>query len=171
MDLTAAVETIARAEPQAIVMVALYKQASEFMTRMRHTGLRPRYMAVSTVGTDQMIAQMGEGARGIGVSQVMPYPWNDTATVVHEYQRLIAQGDASVDFSYSGIEGYVTIKLVIEALRKAGPELSRERFVDTLEGLRQFDLGGFRVSYSPTDHGGSTFVDLMVIGEGGRVRR
>jgi len=103
----------------------------------------------------------------------MPYPWNDTAQVVREYQQLIAQGDADPAhlYSYSGIEGYVTIKLMIEALRRTGRDLTREKMILTLEGLRQFNLGGYRISYSASDHGGSTFVDLTVIGDGGRVRR
>ena len=90
--------------------------------------------------------------------------------VVREYQKLILQGDVNA-YSYSGLEGYVTVKLMADALRKAGKDPSREKLMHALEGLRNHDLGGFRVSYSPTDHSGSRFVDLTVIAEGGRVRR
>ncbi|RQP23700.1 ABC transporter substrate-binding protein [Piscinibacter terrae] len=170
LDMAAAAEAIARAEPQAVVMVAPYKPAAEFMKLMRAAGQRPRYLAVSTVGVDQLISLMGEDARGIGLSQVMPYPWNDTVPVVREYQRLLPQADASA-YSYSGLEGYVTAKLMVDALRRLGRDLTRDKLVQVLESMRNHDLGGFRVNYSPGDHNGSRFVDLTVIGQGGRVRR
>lgn len=170
LDMQAAAQRIARAEPQAVLLVVPYKPAAAFIGLMRAAGQRPRYLAVSTVGTDQLISLMGEGARGIGVSQVVPSPWNDTVPAVREYQRLLPQADASA-CSYSGLEGYLNAKLVVDALRRSGKDPSREKFVRALEEMRGHDLGGFRVSYSPTDHGGSSFVELTVIGEGGRVRR
>jgi len=171
LELAAAVDALAKVEPQAVVMVALYKQAAEFMRRMHKTGLRPRYLALSSVGTDQLISLLGDDARGIGLSQVMPYPWNDTVAVVREYQRLISQGDANPSYSYIGLEAYINAKLLVEALRRVGKDPSREKLVHLLENMRHFDLGGFRVSYSPSDHSGSKFVDLTVVGDGGRVRR
>jgi branched-chain amino acid transport system substrate-binding protein len=170
LDMAAAAQAVARAEPQAVVMVTPYKPAAEFMKLMRATGQRPRYMAVSTVGVDQLISLMGEDARGIGLSQVMPSPWNDTVPLVREYQKLLPQADAGA-YSYSGLEGYVTAKLMVDALRRLGRDPTRERLVQVLESMHNHDLGGFRVSYSPGDHSGSRFVDLTVIGQGGKVRR
>ena len=60
---------------------------------------------------------------------------------------------------------------MVEAIRLTGKDLTRERLVSTLEGMQNFDLGGYRVSYSPNDRLGSRFVDLTVIGNGGRVLR
>jgi branched-chain amino acid transport system substrate-binding protein len=170
LELGPAAGVIAKIEPQAVVIVAPYKPAAAFIGLLRQAGQRPRFMAVSAVGTDQLIALMGEGARGIGLSQVMPSPWNDTVQVVREYQKLLPQADASA-YSYSGLESYVTAKLMVDALRRAGRDPTRDKVVQALEGMRGHDLGGYRVSYSPSDHSGSRFVELTVIGEGGRVRR
>ena len=57
-----------------------------------------------------------------------------------------------------------------EALRKTGRDLSREKLVNTLE-TTPFDLGGYKINYSPTSHNGSRFVDLTVLGRDGRVLR
>jgi ABC-type branched-subunit amino acid transport system substrate-binding protein len=59
-------------------------------------------------------------------------------------------------------------KLMAEAIRKSGKELTREKLVNTLEGSN-FDLGGYKVGYSPSNHNGSRFVDLTVLGRDGRV--
>ena len=109
-------------------------------------------------------------ARGIGISQVMPYPFNDTTPVVREYQRLM-QGVKSTNYSYYGIEAYITAKVMVEAIKRSGKDLTREKLVQTLEGMSNFDLGGFRVSFTANERAGSRFVDLTVVGSGGRVLR
>jgi branched-chain amino acid transport system substrate-binding protein len=60
--------------------------------------------------------------------------------------------------------------VVVEALKRAGRDLSREKFVDALESM-EVDLGGFHVGYSPKNHAGSKFVDLTIIGREGKFLR
>jgi len=167
-DVSGAVQTIARANPQAVIMVTLYKASAAFVREMRKAKQNPQFMTLSPVGADLLVEELGNEARGIGISQVMPYPWNDTLPMVREYQKLLGkQGKPS----YYGIEAYAMAKVLVEALRKAGKEPTREKLVAALEGMQNHDLGGYRVSYSPTDRTGSRFVDLTVIGSGGRVLR
>ena len=167
-DVSGAVQTIAKANPQAVIMVTLYKASAAFVREMRKAKQNPQFMTLSPVGADLLVEELGNEARGIGISQVMPYPWNDTLPMVREYQKLLGkQGKPS----YYGIEAYAMAKVLVEALRKAGKEPTREKLVAALEGMQNHDLGGYRVSYSPTDRTGSRFVDLTVIGSGGRVLR
>jgi len=170
LDVDAAVKTIAKAAPQAVVMVTLYKPTAAFVKAMRKANQNPQFMTLSPVGADLLVNELGAEARGIGISQVMPYPFNDTTPVVREYQRLL-QATKHTAYSYYGIEAYVTAKVMLEAIRRSGKDLTRERLVQTLEGMTNYDLGGFRVSYTPNDRTGSRFVDLTVIGSGGRVLR
>lgn len=170
LDVDAAVKTIAKAAPQAVVMVTLYKPTAAFVKAMRKANQNPQFMTLSPVGADLLVAELGAEARGIGISQVMPYPFNDTTPVVREYQRLLPAGKNTV-YSYYGIEAYATAKVMVEAIRRSGKDLSRERLVQTLEGMTNYDLGGFRVNYNANERTGSRFVDLTVVGSGGRVLR
>ena len=61
-------------------------------------------------------------------------------------------------------------KLVAEALRRAGKEPTREKLIAALEG-GPFELGGYKVAYSSSNHNGSRFVDLTVLSRDGRVLR
>ena len=63
------------------------------------------------------------------------------------------------------------LPLALDAIRKAGKDLSREKLLTSLEGMQNHDLGGYRISYSANDRFGSRFVDLTVIGNSGRVLR
>jgi branched-chain amino acid transport system substrate-binding protein len=167
-DVSQAVQTIAPVTPQAVIMVTLYKPTAAFVRAMRKIGQKPQFMTLSPVGADLLVQELGDEARGIGISQVMPYPWNDTTPLVREYQKLLGQNGK---FSYYGVEAYAMAKVLVDAIRKAGKDLSREKLLTSLEGMQNHDLGGYRISYSANDRFGSRFVDLTVIGNSGRVLR
>lgn len=168
LDVDLAVQNISKVTPQAVVMITLYKPTAAFVRHMKKNGQNPMFMTVSPVGAEQLVAELGDEARGIGISQVMPYPWNDTTPAVRDYQRLLGR---SGKYSYYGVEGYITAKLMVEALRRAGRDLTREKLVTTLETMNNLDLGGYRVTYGPDSRNGSRFVELTVIGSGGKILR
>ena len=69
------------------------------------------------------------------------------------------------------MEGFLVAKVMVEGLRRTGKNLTREGFVDAMEKMQDVDVGGFFVSYSPTSHTGSKFVDLTIIGRDGKFLR
>jgi len=46
--------------------------------------------------------------------------------------------------------------VLIEALKKAGPQLTREKLVAALDSIQSFETGvlGATISFSPTNHAG-----------------
>lgn len=168
LEVAPAVQAIAKANPQAVVMVTLYKPTAEFVRQMRKQGQQPQFMTLSPVGADALAKELGDEARGIGISQVMPYPWDTTVTMVGEYQALLGKAGEN---AYYGLEGLAMAKVLVEGLRRSGRDLTRDKLVSSLESLNDFDLGGYRVGFGPANRSGSRFVDLTVIGAGGNVLR
>ncbi len=166
VDVSKAVEPIAKVNPQAVVMVTLYKPTAAFVKAMKKSGQNPMFMTLSPVGTEQLVQELGPDARGIGISQVVPYPWNDVSPVVREYQKLAPKPGS---YSYYGMEGYLMARTLVEGLKRAGKELSREKLMLALEGMNNIDFGGFRLNYSATARHGSRFVELTVVGPGGKI--
>lgn len=171
LDVAKAVESIAKVTPQAVIMVTLYKPTAEFVRQMRRNGQNPQFMTLSPVGADLLVKELGNDARGIGISQVMPYPWNDSNPLVREYRKLMNTTGKQSQSSYYGVEGYAMAKVMVEGIKRAGKELTREKLTSSLETMGSYDLGGYRIGYSTSDHNGSRFVDLTVIGNGGKVLR
>lgn len=165
VDVAAAVDTIAKSRPQAVIMVTLYKPTSAFVKAMKKANQSPMFMTLSPVGTEQLVAELGADARGIGISQVMPYPWNDVVPMVRDYQKLLG---GKGGYSYYGIEAYAMARVMVDALRRMGKEPSREKLMAALESTNM-DMGGLRVGFSPSNRQGSRFVELTVIGPGGKV--
>ena len=61
--------------------------------------------------------------------------------------------------------------MLVEGLRRAGPNPTRARLVKALESMANFDLGGSVVSYSPTNRIGSRYVEVTVVGGAGKLMR
>ncbi|MBL8344334.1 MAG: ABC transporter substrate-binding protein [Rubrivivax sp.] len=168
VDVAAAVKTIVAARPEAVVQISAYKSCAAFVREARKAGFGGQFYNVSFVGTAALAQELGAEARGVVISQVMPFPFSGTTPIAGEF--LAAAAGSNVDINYSSMEGFVAAKSVVEALRRNGGA-GGEALVASLEGLRDFNLGGFYVDFSPTKHAGSNFVELTILGADGRVRR
>lgn len=166
IEVAKAVESISKANPQAVVMVTLYKPTAAFVKAMKKAGQNPMFMTLSPVGTEQLIQELGPEARGIGISQVVPYPWNNVTPIVREYQKLATKPGS---YSYYGMEGYLMARTLVEGLKRAGRDLTREKLLSALESMNNVEFGGYRINYSATARHGSRFVELTVVGPGGRI--
>jgi ABC-type branched-subunit amino acid transport system substrate-binding protein len=151
-------------------MISAYKSCAAFIREMKKAGSNPQFINVSFVGSRALANELGEAGRGVGITQVVPFPWNVGVPVVRDYQRDLTAATGKSEYSFTSLEGYIAAKVLVEGLRRTGQTLTRERFVQTMESF-SYDAGGFIVSYTPTDHSGSQFVELTVITKEGKFLR
>jgi ABC-type branched-subunit amino acid transport system substrate-binding protein len=161
VDVKTAVDTMLKAQPQAIVMISAYKSCAAFIREMKKAGSHPTFWNVSFVGSKALAKELDREGRGVQISQVVPFPWDNSVPVVKEYRRAMDEGKHEIGFGT--LEGYIAAKVMVEGLRRAGRKLDREGFVRAMESINEYDVGGFKVSYGPTNHSGSKFVDLTII--------
>lgn len=64
------------------------------------------------------------------------------------------------------LEAYVTTRIVLEAIRRKHRAPTCPKLVQALDGLKNFDVGGYTVDFSPARHTGSSFVDISIVGRG-----
>lgn len=170
-DVAEAVKAIAAVNPQAVVMISTYKPTAAFVKQMRQTGQVPQFFALSVVGFKALQAELGHEVVGVAISQVVPYPWSSTKPVVREFLALPKEFQPAAGATYTTLEGYLAAKVMVEALQRAGPQLSREKLLAALDGMRPYDSGGFTVNYNGKDRLGSRFVEVTIVGNGGRLMR
>jgi ABC-type branched-subunit amino acid transport system substrate-binding protein len=161
VDVKPAVDAMLKAQPQAIVMISAYKSCAAFIREMQKAGAHPTFWNVSFVGSKALAKELDREGRGVQISQVVPFPWDSSVPVVKEYRRAMEEGKHEIGFGT--LEGYIAAKVMVEGLRRAGRKLDREGFVKAMESIHDYDVGGFKVSYGPTNHSGSQFVDLTII--------
>jgi ABC-type branched-subunit amino acid transport system substrate-binding protein len=165
-----AVKTIHAVNPDAVVMISAYTSIAEFVRQMKKAGSNATFYNVSFVGSKALADALGDDGVGVAISQVVPFPWGRAVPVVKEYQQLAAKAGYT-DYNFSAMEGFLSAKVAVEGLRRAGRNLTRDSYIAALEKMQDVDLGGFFVSYSPTNRAGSKFVDLTIIGRGGKFLR
>jgi len=161
-----AVKTINAEQPDGVIMISAYTSIAEFVREMKAAGSTTQFHNVSFVGSTALADALKDEGYGVAISQVVPFPWSPSVPVVKEYEDVLAKA-GHTDFNFSSLEGYLVGKVVVDALRRAGKEPTREKLVTALEGMSNVDLGDFIVNFSPTNHSGSKFVDLTMIGRKG----
>ena len=165
-----AAKAIHASQPDAVVMVSAYTSIAAFVREMQKLGSGATFYNVSFVGSKALSDALGKDGVGVAISQVVPFPWGTAVPVVKEYQSL-AKKAGFTDYNFSALEGFLTAKVMVEGLRRAGKNPTRDALVEALEKMSDVDLGGFFISYSPQNHAGSKFVDLTIISRNGKFLR
>lgn len=171
VDVDAAVRAIVAQSPDAVVQISAYKSCAAFVRAARKAGYGGTFYNVSFVGTQALADELGAEAKGVVVSQVMPYPFSTTTAIAREYLEAVRRAGNGATPNYSSMEGYLDAKVFTEGLRRAGGNATRESLVAGLESLQRFDAGGFAVGFGPRNHRGSSFVELAMLSGDGKVRR
>jgi len=166
-DVEAAVKTISAAKPDAVLVVSAYKSVAAFVMAMKKQGSAAVIHNLSFVGSVPLAKELGANGVGVHIAQVVPFPSSATLPVTRDYQELVRKAGRS-DYSFTELEGYIAARVLVEGLRRAGKDLSRDKLISALETMTRTDIGGFAINFSPSNHNGSNFVDLSIIGNGGK---
>jgi len=166
-DVKEAVGIMSKLDPDAVICNAAVKPLSEFVRQMRKSGAKSQFLSVSFVGSAIVTELRGEAA-GVIMAQVVPLPTKKRIPIVGEYHAALAAVGAKPEYSFSGLEGFISAKVLVEGLKRSGKNLTRAAFIKAMEGIHDLDLGEYFVSYSPTNHNGSRYVDITIINKAGR---
>lgn len=165
-----AVKAIIGSDAQAVIMISVNKPTSAFVKRYREAGGGAQLYNISVVDPAEIVKLAGlRNAHGLGISQVVPYPYQANLPATREYQVLLSRYAPEASVTYTSFEQFLGAKVLVEALRRAGPNPTRARIGKALENLGSHDLGGFTVNYSPTNRIGSRYVAVTVIGTTGKL--
>jgi ABC-type branched-subunit amino acid transport system substrate-binding protein len=170
VDVAASLAAILKAAPEAVVQISAYKSCAALIRQAKARGYGGQFFNVSFVGSKALADELGDVGAGVTISQVVPFPYIASSPIVREYQQRMTEAGHK-DFDFSSMEGFLAAKVFTEGLRRAGRALTRESLVTALESIREYNMGGFYVNYSPKSHEGSRFTDLTLIGRGGRFVR
>ena len=169
IDVKAAVDKVLPKRPDAIIQISAYSSCAAYIKAMRKSGYLGQFYNVSFVGSQALSDTLGTDGPGVVISQVVPFPWHIATPVIAEYQKAMKKSGAK-GFNFSSVEGFVAAKIFTEGVRRAGRDLTREKLIKALETINpsSFDVGGFDVTFSPTNHNGSKYVDMTAIIKDGK---
>lgn len=165
-----AVRLIKASDAQAIIMVSVNKPTAAFARQYREGGGGAQLYNISVVDPAEIVKLAGlKNAHGLGISQVVPYPYMPNLPVIREFHTLMKRFAPQEQVNYTNFEQFLGAKVLVEGLRRAGPAPTRAKVVKALESMTAFDLGGVTVGYSPDNRVGSRYVEVTVIGSTGKL--
>jgi branched-chain amino acid transport system substrate-binding protein len=169
----AAVATLSQTQPKAIILLAAGKPAIDFVKAVREApGGSAQIYGLSVLLHDVLVKAVGaEKARGIVLSQAVPYPFVPTKPVITEFQADMKKYAPGEPVSFSSLEGYLGARIAAEAVRRAGNQPTRASVLSALSSLGEYNLGGIYVNYSASQRKGWGGVDLSIINGSGALQK
>ena len=156
--------TVGKSTPDVVILTTLYKTSSDFIKGMKKQGVGTQFVSTSFAGSTALANALSADGLGVAMSQVVPSYFKRSVPVVKEYQAAMEAAFGKKEFSYTSLESYIAAKVLVEGLRRAGANPTREKLLAALDSISNYDVGGYLVSFSPTNHNGSNFVSLSILG-------
>ncbi len=165
---SAAIEAIVKSDPQVIVATTLYGATTQVVRGLKEVRRPYTMTSLSFVGPSQFAKAAGADAAGVSVAGVVPPPSKTSIPVINECGEALRKSGVK-ELNFTNLEACIAAKVLVEGLRRAGADPSRESLYRALSGLVNYDAGGYVVSFGDSRHG-SHYVELTVIGKGGQFR-
>ena len=169
-DFNALAKKVMTTDAQAVVFIGSAGNVAAGTLAIRAAGSSAQIVTLSNNASDGFIKQLGAHARGVVVTQVFPNE-RSVAYALSKEAMDLAKAKGLPGVSPAMMEGFAAAKVLVEGLRRAGPNPTGPKLRDALEGITNFDVGGMRLNYSATDHSGLDFADLSIIDASGKFRR
>ena len=155
--------------PDAVIIVGAYDPAAAMISWSKFTNFNPVFINISFVGSNALAQKLGAYGVGVFVTQVVPFPTDDSVPVVAEYLAALDTYAPRAVPGFVSLEGYLAGRLAIAILEKCGPDVTRQCFTDDLQSRdTEIDLGGFSLRYGDNDNQGSDTVYWTVLRADGK---
>lgn len=163
------IDAIIASDPQVIVATTLYGATSQVVKALKAAGKPYTITSLSFVGPSQLAKTAGPDAAGVSVAGVVPPPSKVSVPVIKECGEAIRKAGLP-ELNYTNLEACIAAKVLTEAMRRAGRDVTRESLYKALNGLGTIDVGGYSVTFGPDRRHGNRYVELAVIGRNGQFR-
>ncbi len=137
-ETTQAADTLVKSKPDALIVISLSKTMASLVNNLHRNNSRPQLMTISPTGTKALFRDLPQAAAfGVGVTQVVPFPWDARHPDVASYQRLLRQQqqdvEVEVDFDFYSLEGFMAAQWLVQAMETIAPEITRDRLMNELK--------------------------------------
>lgn len=138
------------ADPDVVIFALPQPPAADLVRALRRTGRRTQLVALSPADPGKLARALGADGAGVALSQVVPPLAQESLAVVAEYRAAIEAETGRKEYSPASFEAYIAARVFAEAVRQAGPALTRDALLLALNAMSYHDVGGYTVSFSRT---------------------
>jgi branched-chain amino acid transport system substrate-binding protein len=164
-DMQPALDQVASTRPDAVIIMGTLRPIVSLLERAKSANLQNiKFCTLSTISANTLIGAAGNSSEGMILSEVVPSPEDTSIPLVKDFQTDMRASGAN-SFSHVSLEGYLGAMLLVDGIRRAGPDLTEQRCVDALNQT-ELDLQRLKIVWSRSDHSGSHAVFLTQIKNG-----
>jgi ABC-type branched-subunit amino acid transport system substrate-binding protein len=170
IDWAPIVKGFQQSQPDVIVLVGPPFATAAFIKEAKSASLGASLYGLSYTDFRLTAKVAGnQGARGVAIAQVFPNPANRVVPIIKEFRNDFEKYSKVQGVpSHFNLEGYLAAKILVEAVRRS-KDASGPGVIRGLEMLKDWDMGGYVVDFSPSKHNGSRFVDMSIISGSGEL--
>jgi len=158
-DATAQALRLVQAKPDVVVTLLFPKPTVTFLRSAHQFGLTKLPMIGHSSVSDLSDLEQKLGLKGAldnfyTISLTKFAPTDAAAAPLRDsFKRYFP----NAEFTQYAMWGIASAEVIVEALRRAGPNLTRENFIAALEQLRDFETSVFpgKIAFSANDHDGN----------------
>jgi branched-chain amino acid transport system substrate-binding protein len=166
LDVGPAIESVHAAKPGVVLLASTYASAAEIVKRAHGLRWRPLFVSGSYIGTDAFITAAGQEAEGVVSTQIVP-PYDSTQLpAVKLYRECLEKYMSGTQPGFVSLEAFVNAMVIVEALKRAGKDPTREKFIAAIESMDGVDIGlgpEARLEFSSHHHKGLGHVYSTVV--------
>ena len=153
LSYTNALQKIKISNPEAIILIGAYKPSAYFTKSAKEAGLTDTlFCNISFVGSEALLQTLDYDMNNIIISQVVPTPLNSSNESVKEYRKTYKVMYPDSDYSFVSLEGFLSAKLVVSAIRKSGENINRAKFISSFTKLSKSTLPDLDISFKENDN-------------------
>lgn len=151
-----------------IILVASPTATIGLITQARKERLSTQFYNLAAQANPRVVAGLGEYTSGVVFTTLVPSPWKNGIGVVRDYQHIYGTATGKQDYSYLGMEVFINARTLVDGLRKAGRNVTRESLAGAMESMGEKVYGPMTVRFKPGLRDGSSYVGLTIINKQGR---
>jgi ABC-type branched-subunit amino acid transport system substrate-binding protein len=163
---------IMAANAQAVIFASTAAATAQFLKQFKDKLPGVQMAGISAIDSATLVRLAGAPiARGFVIAQNAPNPTRNSVPMIREHLATLSKyAPAGTKPNFYTVGGFITAKVIVEAIKRAGPAPTRAKFLTALEGLKDFDVGGNLISFGPGVRIGTRFIELVIIGADGEPR-
>ena len=155
VDVSAQAVAIKQGDPEVVILGVIPKHGALFVKEAQRLGWKPKMVGHNTVADPVVLDLAGaEALEGVYVNLMTAVDSMDTPAVKKANEILARYYPQTKPgyYPYLGMAGGI---IIVEAMKRAGSDLTRAKLISSLEGLGHFEPGVLPpIDWSASYHGG-----------------
>ncbi len=151
----------------ALLLSCAVSQAAMIIKEAEKLDWNPQFMVLSGAADQKLVELAGPAAEGLLAGTNALLPTEKDSPQVKKVTQIVHKYYPKQEINVPAVDGVAVAMITVEALTKAGPDPTREKVIEVLESMRDFETGLIPpVTFGPDIRQGTNGIFLYQVQKG-----